>query len=155
MRHFLDFHATRCARHDYRRGDGAVHEDAQVKFALNVQAFLDQQALHNASRRTGLRRHQRHAHDGLRKVGSLRRRLRQLHASRFAASSRMDLRLDDNNLCSKLLRHGTRLFGRGDHFAARRRYAEFSEDFLCLIFVDLHRPSISARIYVQSKLQSL
>ncbi len=146
MRHFLDFHAARRARHDHRSGDGAVHQDAQVKLALDVQAFLDQQALHDAPGGAGLRRHQLHAQHGLRQVGRFRRRFRQLHAACLAAASGVDLRLHHHDFRSQLLGHGARLFGRGDHFSPGSGHAESPENFLCLIFVDLHRPSISARI---------
>src|SRR5258706_2710501 len=53
----------------------------------------------------------------------------------------MNLRLDDNDFCTQPFGHGARLIRSGDHLAPRSRHAESPEDFLRLIFVDLHRPS--------------
>ena len=47
---------------------------------------------------------------------------------------------------------GARLFGCGDHFSPRSGHSEPPEDFFRLVFVNLHRPSISARICLLWKL---
>ena len=139
MRDFFDLHAAGGAGHDHGSFDGAVHQDAEIEFALDVEAFLDQQAAHDAATGTGLRRDQVHAQN-LR--GQLRRFVggtRQLHAAAFAAAAGMDLRLDHHDRRAELLGDLARLFGAGHHLAARRGNAEAAENFLSLIFVNFHR----------------
>jgi hypothetical protein len=42
VRDFFDFHAARGGGHENRRTDGAIDQDADVKFALDVETFFDQ-----------------------------------------------------------------------------------------------------------------
>ncbi len=77
LRDFFDFHAARGAGHEHRRAHRAVHEHAEVKLALDVEAFFDQQAADDAAFRAGLRRDELHAQDAFgerrRFVGGLAR----------------------------------------------------------------------------------
>ena len=70
---FLDFHSAGGAGHENGRAGRAVDQNAQVKLALDVEAFFDQQAVHDAAFFARLRRDQLHAQDVL----GERRRLRR------------------------------------------------------------------------------
>ena len=63
FRDFLDFHAARGAGHEDRRADGAVHQHAQVDFALDIEPFFDQHAADDAAFRARLRGDELHAQD--------------------------------------------------------------------------------------------
>jgi len=128
---------------------------AQIQFALDVQTLFDQQTLHNAAGRTGLRRDKRHAQHFGGEFAGFGRRFRELHAAAFAAAAGVDLGFDDHYLRAQALGRGASGLGRRDHFAARRGDAEAAQDFFGLIFVNLHRPSVSARLFVVRKLRSL
>ena len=82
------------------RADGAVHEHAEIKFALDVQAFFDQQAADNAAFFAGLRRDERHAHDLSGESGGFVRRFGEFYAAAFAATSGVDLRFHHYDFCA-------------------------------------------------------
>jgi len=46
---FLDFHAASGAGHEDHAAGGAIDEQTEIKFALDVQAFFDEQALDDAA----------------------------------------------------------------------------------------------------------
>src|SRR5690348_6031922 len=46
---FLDFHAAGRARHENGRADRAIDEQAEVKLALNVESFFDEQSANDAA----------------------------------------------------------------------------------------------------------
>jgi hypothetical protein len=58
---FFDFHAARGASHEDDASGGPIDEEAEVKLALDVEAFLDEQALDDAAGEAGLRRDEFHA----------------------------------------------------------------------------------------------
>ena len=95
---FFDLHAAGSAGHDDRRFDGAVHQDAEVQLALDVQALFDQQALHQAAFRAGLRRDQRHAQNLGGELLRFVHRARQLDAAALAAPAGVNLRLHHHDL---------------------------------------------------------
>ena len=104
--------------------DGAVHQDAEVELALDVETFFDQQALDDAAAGAGLRRDQLHAQHLAGEVRGFVGGMRELHAAGFAAAAGVDLRLDDHDGRAESLRGLARFFlGEGD-FAARRGHAE-------------------------------
>ena len=94
---FFDLHAPRGAGHEGGAAARAVHEQAEVEFALDVEALLDEQPADNSPAGAGLRRDQLHAqHPG----GDVRRFLggaRQFDAAGFAAPARVNLRFDDDH----------------------------------------------------------
>jgi hypothetical protein len=49
----------------------------------------------------------------------------------------VDLRFDDELFFAERLRHQLSFFRRAGDIARRRRDAEFSEKFACLVFVDV------------------
>jgi hypothetical protein len=97
-----------------------------------------------------LRRDQRHAQHFRGDFARFGWGLREFYAATFASASGVDLGFDDNDLCAQALGRSASGFGRGDHFAAGRGNAETPQDFLCLILVNLHRPSVSARLMVRA-----
>src|SRR5260370_6050907 len=60
---FLDFHSASGAGHENDAAGGAIDEQAEIEFALDVQAFFDEQALDDAAGGTGLRGDQLHSAD--------------------------------------------------------------------------------------------
>src|SRR5262249_33203082 len=62
----------------------------------------------------------------------------ELYAAGLAAAARMDLRLDDPLAAADVAGPIGRLFGAVGKAARRNRDAESPEDFLRLIFVDVH-----------------
>ncbi len=68
-------------------------------------------------------------------------RARQLDAAALAAAAGVDLRLDDPDRTAELLRRLGRFADAERGIAARHGDAEAGQDFLALIFVNLHRGS--------------
>ena len=155
LRHFLDFHSARGAGHEYGRAHRAVNQDAQVKLALDVQSLFDQQPPDDAPFLARLRRHQLHSQHAFGHLGGFLGGSCQLHASRFAAASRVNLRLYDDDRSPQPLGHGARFVLLEGHFSARHGNGELGQNGLGLVFVNLHCASISARICVQRKRSSL
>ena len=141
----------------------AVDENAEIKLALDVEALFDQQAPDDAAFFAGLRRDQLHAEDLFGQGCGFIRRFRELHAAGFAAAAGVNLRFHDDNLGSQALRHRARVVRFENHFAARHGHAEFREDRLGLVFVNLHECSVgflkrtlnSAKISASKKRLSL
>ena len=120
---FLDFHAARGAGHEYHAAGGTVHQEAEVKFALDVEAFFDEKTLDDAPGGTGLRSDQFHAENVAGDIGGLIGGTRQLHAACFAPAARVDLGFHDGDVRLQALRRFARFFlGEGD-FAARSGHA--------------------------------
>src|SRR5690606_14221062 len=71
-------------------------------------------------------------------------RFHDLDAAGLAASTGMDLRLDDVDGTTELLRGGDRLIGRERGNAARHRHAILRKHGLGLIFMDVHGRSVRA-----------
>ena len=78
---------TRCER--------AVHHHADVELLVDIGAFLDQQALHDAAFGPGLMGDQAHAENVRRVLPELIGAARKLHTPALAAPAGMDLGLDD------------------------------------------------------------
>jgi hypothetical protein len=135
---FLDFHAASGAGHEYDAAGGAIDEQAEIEFALDVQAFFDEQALDDTAGGTGLRSDQLHAENLAGEIGSFVGRTGQLHASRFAAAAGMDLRFDDGDVGLQALGRFARFFlGEGD-FAAGSGYAIPRQNRFRLVLMNLH-----------------
>ena len=95
---FFDFHAARGAGHENDVAGGAIDEQAEIKFALDVEAFFDEQALDDAAGGAGLRRDQLHAENVAGEIGGFVGGARQLDAATFAAAAGVDLRFHDDNM---------------------------------------------------------
>ena len=65
LRDFFDFHSAGGAGHKHGRAHRAIDENAEIKFALDVEAFFDQQAANDAPFRARLRSNEIHSEDAL------------------------------------------------------------------------------------------
>ena len=95
---FFDFHAAGGAGHEDNFAGGAIHQDAEVEFALDVEAFFDQQALDDAAAGAGLHGDEIHAEHVAGDVGGFVGRARELYAAAFAAAAGVNLRFDDDDV---------------------------------------------------------
>ena len=135
----LDVHAAFARAHQRHLLRRAVGEHGDVVLLLDVGAFLDQQAAHLLALRPGLVGDELHAEDLAGELRDLGLRARQLDAAALAAAAGVDLRLHDPDRAAELLRRLGRLADAERGIAARHRDAEAGEDFLALVFVNLHR----------------
>src|SRR5712692_2526311 len=141
---FLEFHDAGGAGHENNVGGGAKDEKAEIKFALDVEAFFDQQSLDDAAGGAGLRSDQLHAEKVAGDVGGFVGGTRQLHAAGFAAAAGVDLCFNDNesDMRSKAVGRLTRFILGEDDFAAGSGDAITRENRLGLVFMNLHRDSV-------------
>src|SRR5713226_1564583 len=95
---FLDFHAAGGAGHENNVAGGAIDEQAEIKFALDVEAFFDQQSLDDAAGGAGLRSDQLHAKNVAGEISGFVGGTRQLYAASFAAATCVDLRFDNDDI---------------------------------------------------------
>src|SRR6266704_2801849 len=138
---FLDFHAACGAGHEDDAAARAIDEEAEIKFALDVEAFFDEQALDDAAGGAGLRSDQLHAENVAGEIGGLVGGTRQLHAACFAAAACVNLGFndDDSDVRPQTVRRFARFFSGEDDFTARSGDAVARQDRLGLVFMNLHR----------------
>ena len=121
-----------------RRLRAAVHHHRQIHLAGDVAARLDVDRLHHAALGAGLVRHEGLAEQALRDLLRLVGRADQLDAARLAATTGVDLHLDDAERNAQV-REGLAHFGdgrAGDALADGD--AELRQELLGLILVDVH-----------------
>ena len=126
----------------------AVDEQRQVEFLGDVDAVGDIEAVDLLAVLAGLDRDERIAEHVGRRRAHLVQRLRQPHAAfrvgaeflelALAAPAGMDLRLHDVKRSGQLLRRFDRLVDRQSGKTGRDGDAELGEQFLGLVFVDVH-----------------
>ena len=138
FRDFLDLHAAGGAGHEENFARGAIDEDAEVEFALDVEAFFDEHALDDASAGAGLHGDEIHAEHGAGDVGGFVGRVREFDAAGFTAATGVNLRFDDDDGSAEALSGGAGFFLAEGDFAARSRDAVAGENRFRLIFVNLH-----------------
>jgi hypothetical protein len=102
-------------------------------------SVLDVQAADLLAFRTRLVRHQLHAQNVAGTRLDVLQRLGHLHAAALAAATRVNLRLHDPHRAAQLLGGRHRLINRERRYASRHRHVELAQNFLALVFVDLHR----------------
>ncbi len=144
-RDFLDLHAAFGRGHRNVFTQHAIEHDAQVKLALDGQCFLDEQALDQAAFGSCLVRHQRHPQHFFSDGSGLGGILRDLDASAFAASARMDLRLHHHAAADFFCR-SLSFIHRAGNVASGHGYSVPRQESLGLIFVNFHLDGISWRI---------
>ena len=138
LRQLLDLDAALGGGDQRDPSGGAVDRQCQIELAGDVAARLDIDPLDLAPFGSGLVRHELFADQRLRRRRDLVLRAHQLDAAGLAAAAGMDLRLDDPNASADAPRHPDRLVrGIGDA-PLRHRHAEFREQLLRLVFVDVH-----------------
>ena len=147
---FFNFHAARGAGHEHDAAAGAVDEQAEIKFALDVEAFFDEHALHDAAGGAGLRRDELHAQDVAGDVGGLVGGARELDAAGFSAATGVDLRFHDANTRLQALRGFASFFLGESNFAARGSHTIARQNCLGLILMNLHRGSVIRSTLKQS-----
>src|SRR5438270_13982474 len=144
FRDFFDFHAASGTGHENDASRGAVHEKAKIEFTLDVQPFLDQQALDDAARGAGLWSHQLHAENVAGDVRRLCGGARELDTSALAAAAAMAWRFDHANIGFQALRClESFLLGESD-FASRGSDAITREYRFGLVLVDFHEGSCAS-----------
>ena len=135
---FLNIHAALGTRHQADALRAAINHHTDVEFFLDVCAFLDQQTAHLLALGAGLVRLEHHAQDLLRVAFDLIERACQLDTAAFAASTGMNLRLNDPNLATQRSSGRLGFLNAETRNAARRHNAKTAQYFFCLIFVNLH-----------------
>ena len=142
MRHAFDVHPAFAGDDERDALRGAVRHGRNVIFFFDVRAVFNQQAAHFLAQGSGLVRDQLHAQNLAGQFFHLVNRARHFHAAAFAAAARMDLRLDHPDRPAEFLSSfHCFLHGKcGD--SARRGNAELAQDFLALVFVNLHEVSL-------------
>ena len=120
------------------REDLAIDQHRQIEFLVDRRAFFDVEPVDLLAFRSGLMRHQRRAENARRFGLHVVDRFHDLDAAGLAASAGVNLRLHHPHRPAKLLRAADRLVDRECRKAARHRHAEFSQNRLGLIFVDIH-----------------
>mgnify|MGYP000597371168 CR=1 FL=1 len=142
----LDIHAARRRRHENDPFLAAIHERAEIQFAGNIRPGLHQHGVDRQSLGTRLVGDEGTAEHLVRVFSDLVVRSGQLDAAGFAATSCMNLRLDDPELASQFLgcfdgcirRVRRNALGYGDAVVSKQPFR--------LIFVEIH--------YFSSVLQS-
>ena len=148
MRDVLDIDAAFGGDHERHFRGFAVDQDRQVKLLVDVGAFLDVDPVDLLAVRSGLHRDQRRAQHLLDVVIDLGNRLGDAHAAlvagggllelALAAAAGVDLALHHPDRAGKGFRGGVRI-GRPQHrHALRDRHAEFVQQRLGLVFMDIH-----------------
>ena len=151
MRDLLDVHAA-FGRDDHRDAAGlAVDQHRQIIFGGNVDAIGDVEAVDLLAGVTGLDGDQRVAEHFARVLANIVERLGEAHTAlgigtqflelALAATAGMNLRLDDVKRPRQLFGAGNRFFDGQRGMAGRDADAIFREQFLGLIFVDVHEGS--------------
>ena len=120
-----------------------VHHQAQIEFLADVGAFFDEKPAHLLAFRAGLMGDELHAQDGAGVGLDLVQRLGHLDTAALAAATGVDLRLHDPDRPAQALRNGQGFVNRKRRLAARYGHAVTPEDFLALVFVNLHWDSPS------------
>ena len=136
--HHFNFHAAFAGGHEHGPAGGAVDDNAEVKFARDVQAFLNQHALDQAALRPRLVSDQGHAQDSARQGLSFRRVVSQFYAATFTAATGVNLGFDHHRAAAQFFRHSASFLGLGNHLAARHGDSELCKNLFRLIFVDFH-----------------
>ena len=134
----LDIHAALRRRHQRHALGGAIHHHADVKFFLDVGALFHQQALDQATFGAGLMGDEGHAENLLGIGANFIDRLGDLDTATLAAAAGVNLRLDHPHLAAQRFRRLYRLIDGETRHTARGGDAVLAQDFLALIFMDIH-----------------
>ena len=144
-RDLLDVHPAFAAGHDHGRAGGAIHQDGEIKFFLDLDRLGDEHLVDQAAFRSGLMRDQCLPDHLGRDAAGLAGRLAKMHAAleavgetSLAASAGVDLRFDHDGIRAEFAGHFLRIGRRAGHGTARVVRTEFGEEFLGLVFVDIH-----------------
>ena len=145
----LDVHAPLVRNHQHRQAAGAVDDDAEVEFAVDVAARLDEDLLHQLSFGTSLDRDQFLAQQGggdalgvLAGLHEFDAALRLVPLDRpLAAAAGMDLGLHHGELPAELVEGGGGFVGGLGGDAGRYADPRLAEEGFALEFVNFHGES--------------
>ena len=145
----LDAHAAFRGGDDGDAAGGAIDQQSEVEFLVDVDAVGHVQALHLLAMLTGLDGDQRVAQHVLRRGADLFLAAGEADTAlgigaqflelALATAAGVDLRLDDVERSGKLVDGGHRLLDAHRRDAGGDRHAKLRQQFLGLIFVDVHR----------------
>src|SRR5262249_14542906 len=138
-RHLFDLDPTLARGHHRQAADRTIEHHAEVELACDVATFLDEHTVDLLALGPRLVRDQPHADHPLGDLAGFGGALGELDAATFAAATGVDLRLHHAYASAELLR---RRFGFGrvaGDLPARDVDLIAPEDFLRLIFVNVHR----------------
>ena len=122
-----------------------VEDEAKVKLLLDVRRAFDPEAIDALAIGIGLLGDKLLAEEGGGEFLHLGLGPAEFHPARRAAAAGMDLRLDDPGIAAQFAGAIACLFGAVGQAAARDGHAEAGEDFLGLIFVNVHSVFLPAR----------
>ena len=143
--HLLDVHPAFAAGHNDGCTGRAIHEDGEIKFFFNLDRFGHQHLVDQAPFGPGLVGDQGLPDHLVRDIAGLAYRLAEMYSalesvgeSTLAPPAGMDLRFDHDRVGPESTRCFLRLGCRAGDRAARVVGAKFGQQFLGLVFVDIH-----------------
>ena len=136
VRNLLDVHSAAGAYHNHVLVRGAVEEDRQIKFLVNIDLLGDQDFFDDHSGRV-LDRDQLLTDQFTGKFCCFFGVIEKFNSAGFAPAPHQDLRFDDNRAVVKL-GYSQGFFRVGGYVAAWNGYATFGEQPFGLVFVELH-----------------
>ena len=148
LSYFLDVHAALGGVNDDVFAQRAVQQHTHVvllrlRSAGVVHVLSNQDFMHFAAFRAGLLGDELHAEDVAGNFFHLLQVFGEFHSAPFAPTTRVNLRLDNvpagTGIGGELLGGGHGLLGRVGHDAFLHAHAVFFQDFLALIFVNVHK----------------
>ena len=134
----LDLHPARLGGHHHVRRAGPVEGDRQVELSLDGRRLFDEHGAYLDALGRRLRRLEPHAEDLQRGPLGGHRIVRELDPTRFAAPTRVDLRLH-NDAPAEPGRDRARLGGCRRDIPGGHRYRKLPQQRLRLVLVDFHR----------------
>ncbi len=135
---FLDFHTAAAGSHQHDALGFAVHGQAEVNLARDIQRLFHQQARHHLSVGCVLVSHQTAAEQRAHAMNQIVQGAHHAHPARLAASAGVNLRLDHPGISTQMPRRHLGLACIVQHHAARRGNALIAQQLFCLIFVQIH-----------------
>ena len=134
---FFNLHAAFRGGQDGDAAGAAIHQEAQVELAGDVDGFGDEHGADLAALGTGLLGDELHAEDGLEQIGGLVGIRRKLHSPALATATGMDLGLHHAGPAEALGDHSG-IFRILRHLPVRGGHLVLPQQFLGLVFVDIH-----------------
>ena len=141
----FDLHAALRARHHQRCGYRAIEQNGEINFARDLGRFRDEDFVDDAAVRAGLMRDQSLPEHFRGNFARFLGRLHEVHAAFESIRERplpspagMNLRFHHEIDISQLARDLLSFFRCGGHFSTRRGHAEFLQQSLRLILVNVH-----------------
>ena len=137
-RDLLDLHAALRRGNDHHALGLPVQHEAQIELLGDGDPAFDIETAHDLAGGAGLVRDQLLAQQVVSGFHHLVFRATELDATSLAAATSVHLRLDDPQLAADFTRAVGCLFGAVGESALGGRYAEAGQDFLGLIFMNVH-----------------